>query len=108
MRGRMYYGSNRYLCAVIEDMRRMYSTYNFSGMLSLIEEVQVLGNRMEGAIDDKSDLESLHDDIKAGKKELKQIRKEIKALQDQKETLEEIPGIPPAPVNRPEITIGNE
>jgi cell shape-determining protein MreC len=75
-----WYGINRTLCAALEDMRKAYDTYNFASMKSLIEEVQMLGNRMEGALEDVQDLEYLKDEISALKKELKELKKKKKEM----------------------------
>lgn len=67
------YGLNRYLCDVLEDMRKCNETRNFAPLMSLIEEAQILGRRMEAALEDVADLESLHDKIKEAKKELTKL-----------------------------------
>ena len=84
----MYYGCNRYLCEVLDEMRALTKSMNFSMLSSLIEEVQVMGNRMEAGLSDISDFEKLHDDITREKKELKDLQKEIKKLQEKKELLQ--------------------
>ena len=42
---------NRLLCTILDEIRELFKTLNFAPMLSLIEEVQVVANRMEAAID---------------------------------------------------------
>ena len=87
----MYYGCNRYLCEVLEEMRTMLklskdvvplNVYNM--ILSLIEEVQIMGNRMEASISDLKDLENLHNDIKREKKNLLKLQEKIKELKKEK------------------------
>ena len=46
-------------------------------MPSLIEEAQMLGNRMESKLLDIKDLESLHEKIKEKKQELKILTEKI-------------------------------
>lgn len=69
------FGPNRLLCSVLEEMRKLHETRNYSVLLSLIEEAQVLGNRMEAALQDHSDLESARDHMKAIKEEIKELEK---------------------------------
>ncbi len=42
-------GPNRYICTVFEEMRKLDANKNYSSLLSLIEEAQILANRMEAA-----------------------------------------------------------
>jgi len=76
-----WYGLNRTICNVFAEMRECYRTYNFSVLLSLIEEAQVMANRMEQGLADLKDLESIHAD-------LSQLRREIAKLQTEKQLLE--------------------
>ena len=78
----------RYLCEVLDEMRNCYKTYNFSPILSLIEEAQMMGNRMESALGERRDYFSWHDETKEARKRLEELEKEIKKLQKQKEQLE--------------------
>ena len=71
------YGLNRYVCEVLEEMRTCTKTLNFAVIPSLIEEVQTMVNRMEMALSDMKDLETLKDDIHEKKEELKVLQKEI-------------------------------
>ena len=71
------YGLNRYICEVLEEMRTCTKTLNFAVIPSLIEEVQTKANRMEMALSDMKDLETLKDDIHEKKEELKVLQKEI-------------------------------
>ena len=72
------YGLNRYVCEVLEEMRTCTKTLNFAVIPSLIEEVQTMVNRMEMALSDMKDLETLKDDIHEKKEELKVLEKKIK------------------------------
>jgi uncharacterized protein YlxW (UPF0749 family) len=73
---------NRTLCDVLEAMRKCHETYNFSYLLGLIEEAQNMGNRMEAALHDKSDLEY-------SRKKEKELQKEIKKLEEKKHNLQQ-------------------
>lgn len=78
---------NRYICTVLEDMRRLLSVmkwYNFhktkSTMAILVEDAQALANRMEAGLEDAAD---------HGYNQLKfyKLKKEIRALQREKHSL---------------------
>ena len=72
------YGLNRYICEVLEEMRTCTKTLNFAVIPSLIEEVQIMANRMEMALSDMKDLECLKENIHEKKEELKVLEKKIK------------------------------
>ena len=80
------YGLNRYLCDVFEEMRTTTKSMNFSILLSLIEEAQMMANRMEMRLEDQNDYENLRNDISDKKKELKKL---LKTIAKKKETIEE-------------------
>lgn len=75
---------HRYLCSVLEEMRTCYKSRNFSYLLGLIEEAQVLGERMESALGEKGDLESWHKKAKAEKAEYQRLLKETNKLRKKK------------------------
>ena len=75
------YGLNRFICTVFEEMRNCLKTYNFSVLPSLIEEAQILANRMEAKLYDVKDLNTLHDKIKQKKKEIKELQNKIATIQ---------------------------
>ena len=50
---------NRTLCDVLDEMRTCFKTYNFAPMLALIEEAQMMGNKMEAGLNDKHDVEKM-------------------------------------------------
>lgn len=76
------YYPNRTLCAVLDEMRKLNETRNYAPLLSLIEEAQVMGNRMEAGLSDIKDHKSLLEDISKLKKELKALQKEKKETSD--------------------------
>ena len=72
------YGLNRFVCDVLEELRThlkiaVRDERELNMAMSLIEEAQVLVNRMEAALHDLNDLEQLHKEIKERKKELKEL-----------------------------------
>lgn len=80
---------NRTMCDVLEEMRKLNDKLN-SGVVSqhkktmayLIEEVQSMGNRMEASIQNKGDIESIDEEIREKRKELKKLKQEIKEAKD--------------------------
>lgn len=83
-----YYNSpNRYVCEVLEEMRKVLnvlSIFNIHrykpSMAMLIEEAQTLVNRMEASMHDWSDTRRAH-------KELKKLKNEIKDLESKRDSL---------------------
>ena len=82
----------RTICACLEDMRSAFKTYNFSNIASLIEEVQMLANRMEAHIetehsynDRRDKLREVQEEIKETEEELKLLKNELKLTQKIKE-----------------------
>jgi len=74
---------NRYVCDVLDEMRKCYETRNFSSLLGLIEEAQTLVNRMEAGLRDYKDAGYNEDRIADIKKELKELKKEKRKLQNE-------------------------
>ena len=66
---------NRTLCQVLDEMRMLDKTRNYAMLLSLVEEVQMMGNRMESALWDQKDINSLQEKITNLKTEIKQLKK---------------------------------
>ena len=69
---------NRYLCDVLDEMRKCVKTLNFSYLLGLIEEAQILGSRMESKLFDIKDFDRLHEEIRDLKKKKKKLEKIVK------------------------------
>ena len=74
--------ANRYLCDVLNEMRKCVKTLNFSYLLGLIEEAQTLGSRMEAKLFDIKDFDHLHEEIRDLKKKKKKLEKEVEALEE--------------------------
>ena len=68
------YWSHRSLCDVLEEMRKLYETRNFSGLLGLIEEAQSMANRMEAGLGEKKDLVVMHEEWSTLRKKIKEER----------------------------------
>lgn len=70
---------NRTLCGVLEEMRKCYETRNFSGIMGLVEEAQMMANRMEASLYDKHDLTAIQKKIKELKVDRDELKKELEA-----------------------------
>lgn len=68
------------MCNVLDEMRALDKTRNYGPLAGLIEEVQIMGNRMEAGLFDGNDL-------KYDKKRHKKLKEEIKKLKEEKEKL---------------------
>jgi len=71
---------NRTICSVLEEIRKMYETRNFSGLLGAVEEAQGMANRMEAKLYTMKDIER-GEEIKSN------LKKEIAALKAKKDEL---------------------
>lgn len=68
----------RTICQVLEEMRKLNETRNYSSLLSLIEEAQFMANRMEAKLYTINDYEYIQ-------KEYKRLSKAVEVLRDDKE-----------------------
>jgi len=82
-------GPNRYLCSVLDEMRKhvekvsVFNLFQYKrSMAMLIEEAQTLANRMETGLSDWSDVRRAH-------KEIKELKAEIKLLESKRDSLKE-------------------
>ena len=73
MSWRDYTFLNRTLCDVLSEMRKAYETRNFSYLLGLIEEAQSMGQKMEAKLYSIRDFKNLEQEIKQAKKELRAL-----------------------------------
>ncbi len=80
-----FYFAPRVFCDLLEEMRVCFKTYNFGPIAGLIEEIQIIGNRMEAGLDASKSLVQITDEIALKKKELAKVQKD---LEDAKETTE--------------------
>lgn len=74
-----YYGLNRTLCTVLNAMRELDKTKNYGPLLSLVEEAQVMADRMESALQDVGDIKALHETRKKLLAEVKLLKADKKA-----------------------------
>ena len=82
-----YYWKNRTLCDVLRDMRRCNRNRNYAPLKSLINEVQIMGNRMEAGLIDIADLSKLAEAQSEARKELRALNKKVKAAKEELEAL---------------------
>ena len=82
-----YGHSSRYMCDVLDEMRSSIRTLNFSYMLSLVEEAQVLANRMEGGLSDVKGLKTLAKEIGLLKDARKKVKAEVEDLITERDKL---------------------
>ena len=80
----LYLYPNRTICSVLEDMRGMHKTHNYSQLASCIEEIQYAANRMEAALGYVSDIRKIRDKLAALKKEYRELDKKVKAKRPKK------------------------
>jgi ElaB/YqjD/DUF883 family membrane-anchored ribosome-binding protein len=66
-------------------MRNCNKTRNYAPIESLIEEVQILANRMESALSDKRDIKSMNEEWRELKNKLKELRKEVQSTDGPKD-----------------------
>ena len=81
-------GINRTLCDVLEAMRACDKTKNYASLLGLVEEAQLMANRMEAGLYDKEDVKNWTKTRSKLKKEIKALVKKIEGLEHKEERLE--------------------
>jgi len=79
---------SRYVCNVLDEMRDMLTTYNFSPLLASIEEVQQMVNRMESQLEEYSAVPRAESILRNLKTEKKQLELDIFNLESKKKELE--------------------
>lgn len=72
---------NRTLCDVLEEMRTCCKTLNFAPILSLIEEAQMMGNRMEASLSNVSDLSAAEENYYNMRKKYKKLKADVKSAE---------------------------
>ena len=71
---------HRYVCDVLDEMRKCHKTRNYGSLPGFIEEVQTLVNRMEAALGEQKDYQRWHDKVKEEKAEYKKLLDETNKL----------------------------
>ena len=83
------YISQRYLCDVLEDMRKADKTKNYSYTAGLIEEAQILATAMEEALELKQSRLELTKKMKKYRRIAKKLNKYIEELDELNEEFKE-------------------
>lgn len=73
-------GPPRYACTVLDEMRVCLKHLNLAMFPSLIEELQIIVNRMETSLGTERDIITLTKDIHNLKDARKKIKKEVEEL----------------------------
>jgi hypothetical protein len=89
-RVRFPYIDRKYICNVLEEMRKCDESKNYGPLKSLIEQAQIMAQAMEDAITFKGDITSL---IKAQKQARKLIKQYDKEINKKKPDMDKIKGI---------------
>ena len=79
---------NRLVCNVLDEMRECSKTRIFSYLDGLIEEVQVLVNRMESKLMDQKELDELNERIRESKNDLARLKQSVKLVEEELEVKE--------------------
>ena len=79
---------NRLVCNVLDEMRECSKTRNFSYLDGLIEEAQVLVNRMESKLMDQKELDELNERIRESKSDLARLKQSVKLAEEELELKE--------------------
>lgn len=69
----------RTICEVLKEMRSLDNCKYYNPMRGLIEELQILANRMEAHLDTQKTYFHLRDEIRKMKNEYKQLKEQIDA-----------------------------
>lgn len=65
------------MCEVLDEIRALDKTRNYAPLMGLVEELQSMGNKMEGALGDKKDVERMQMKRAKLKKEIKELKKQL-------------------------------
>lgn len=71
---------NRTMCSILEEMRKLNETRNFSSLLGLIEELQSMANSMEAALSDQRDMKYYREKRSELRKETAKLKEEWEQL----------------------------
>ena len=87
---------NRYMCEALDEMRALlknlsiFNHYRYKKVMAMIiEEVQAMGNKMEGALSDKDDISRYEDERRDLKLKVKKLKRQVKNLEFAREELED-------------------
>ena len=78
-----YYFTNRTMCSILENIRAMDKSKNYSALLGAVEELQWAAERMEAAISDAKDINNLKEHRAELRDEVKKLEAKVKKLKNQ-------------------------
>lgn len=74
---------NRYVCSVLDEMRKAYEIRQYVLIPGLLEEIQTAVNRMEAALGDQYDTNRLREEKSELKQEVKKLEAKVAKLKKQ-------------------------
>ena len=81
-RHRNYWYINRTLCDVLEEMRTCVKGMTFGALPGLIEEAQLLGNRMETALGNMKEIPKMDQEYERLRQEIKKLNAKLPPEKD--------------------------
>ena len=82
--------NNKYICDVLEEMRKCDKSRNYGPLQSLIEQAQIMATAMEDALGLQHDITEMIKAQKVAKRLIKKYRKEIENKKPDVDKIEEI------------------
>jgi len=80
-----YYGLNRNMCEVLDEIRALDKSKNYSSLMSLVDEIQSMANRMEAKLNDIKDFNYMKEEKTKLKKQIKKLKEKLEELEGNKE-----------------------
>ena len=77
---RVFLWDNRTLCDIFDEIRTCTKTHNYSYLPGLLEEAQVLANRMEAGLGDIKDIRKISARKRELKAEIRKLERKAKSL----------------------------
>jgi hypothetical protein len=97
MRVSFPYVDRKYICDVLEEMRKCDNSKNYGPIKSLIEQAQIMAQAMEDALTLQKSIESIVETQKHARKLIKKYNKEVEKkkpdMKKVKEILDEMRGL---------------
>lgn len=71
---------SRTICEVLNEIRALYKTCNFGAIPGLVEELQMLADRMEAKLDTQKTYFQIRDEIRKLKTKRNELQNEVNLL----------------------------
>jgi len=81
----LYLGPNRTACEVLEELRKCNEVRNYSCLLGLVEELQIMFNKMEAVLQDVKDINAISKKRSEYKKEIRKLEERLEKLKEKVE-----------------------